>query len=164
VNSGIAEAVNELPAGIKSSREAIAETIENNVRQKIIKEHLVDPAYFEKMSILLATVIRERKTQALAYEEYLKKIEELSRMVMNTVRVDLPQQIKTPAQRALYHNLGEDAVVALQVHEEVIRIKKADFRGNQQKENEIKSAIYQILKKENEVERIFAIIKQQYEY
>jgi type I restriction enzyme R subunit len=164
VNSGIAEAVNELPAGIKSSREAIAETIENNVRQKIIKEHLVDPAYFEKMSILLATVIRERKTQALAYEEYLKKIEELSRMVMNTVRVDRPQQIKTPAQRALYHNLGEDAVVALQVHEEVIRIKKADFRGNQQKENEIKSAIYQILKKENEVERIFAIIKQQYEY
>ena len=164
VNSGIAEAVNELPAGIKSSREAIAETIENNVRQKIIKEHLVDPAYFEKMSILLATVIKERKTQAIAYEVYLKKIAELSKMVMNTVRVDLPQQIKTPAQRALYHNLENDEALALRVHEEVIRIKKADFRGNQQKENEIKSAIYQILKKENEVERIFAIIKQQYEY
>jgi type I restriction enzyme R subunit len=116
------------------------------------------------MSILLATVIKERKTQAIAYEVYLKKIAELSKMVMNTVRVDLPQQIKTPAQRALYHNLENDEALALRVHEEVIRIKKADFRGNQQKENEIKSAIYQILKKENEVERIFAIIKQQYEY
>jgi type I restriction enzyme R subunit len=164
VNSGIAEAVNKLPAGIRSSQEAIAETIENNVRQKIIKEHLVDPAYFEKMSKLLATVIRERKSQAIAYEEYLKRIAELSKMVMNTVRFGLPQEIKTPAQRALYHNLEEDTAIALQVHEEVLRIKKADFRGNQQKENEIKGVIYKILKDEKKVDKIFSIIKQQNEY
>jgi type I restriction enzyme R subunit len=83
---------------------------------------------------------------------------------MNTVRVDLPQEIKTPAQRALYHNLGEDTALALQVHEDILRIKKADFRGNQQKENEIKSVIYKVLKDEKKVEKIFSIIKQQNEY
>jgi type I restriction enzyme R subunit len=38
---------------IKTNEEAVAETIENNVRSKIIKEHLNDPAYYEKMSALL---------------------------------------------------------------------------------------------------------------
>src|SRR5262249_47091264 len=59
VKSGIAEAVNQLPEGIKSSKEAVAETIVNNVRQKIIKEHLIDPAYFEEMSRLLNSIIAE---------------------------------------------------------------------------------------------------------
>ncbi len=40
MKTGIAEAINRLPDGIKSSRAAIAETIENDVRSKIIKEHL----------------------------------------------------------------------------------------------------------------------------
>ncbi|MFZ4621872.1 MAG: type I restriction endonuclease subunit R, partial [Bacteroidota bacterium] len=164
LNSGIGKAIDGLPNGIRSSQEAIAETIENNVRQKIIKEHLVDPAYFDKMSVLLATIIRERKTKAIAYEEYLKKIAELAKQVMNTAREDLPGAISTPAQRALYNNLENDEAVALKVHEEVLRVKKADFRGNQQKENEIKGAIYQVLQNEEDVERIFEIIKRQQEY
>ena len=48
--------------------------------------------------------------------------------------------------------------------EAIKRVKKADFRGNPQKENEIKAAIYKILEDEKEVERIFPIIKQQNEY
>jgi len=43
-------------------------------------------------------------------------------------------------------------------------VKKADWKGNPQKENEIKAAIYNILKDVDEVERIFPIIKQQSEY
>jgi type I restriction enzyme R subunit len=43
VKSGIGEAINQLPAGIKGNRDAVAETIANNVRSKIIKEHLNDP-------------------------------------------------------------------------------------------------------------------------
>src|SRR5438093_3324114 len=50
VKTGIAQAINSLPGGLKSNQEAVAETIENNVRRKIIKEHLNDPAYYEKMS------------------------------------------------------------------------------------------------------------------
>ena len=43
------------------SRRAVAETIENNVRKKIIKEHLNDPAYFGKMLELLDEIIGQRR-------------------------------------------------------------------------------------------------------
>ena len=46
---------------MKGNKEAIAETIENNVSSKIIKEHLNDPAYFEAMSALLDEIIKARK-------------------------------------------------------------------------------------------------------
>src|SRR5439155_24949174 len=44
VKSGIADAINSLPGGIKGNNGAVAETIGNNVRSKMIKEHLNEPA------------------------------------------------------------------------------------------------------------------------
>ena len=164
VKSGIADAINSLPKGIKNNKEAVAETIENNVRVKIMKEHLIDPAYFEKMSKLLDEIIKERKANAVSYEEYLKRIDELSKRVSNVMRDDLPERIQTPAQRSLYNNLGKNEFLAIAVDEAIKRVKKADWRGNNQKENGIKEAILKILKDEDEVERIFPIIKQQNEY
>jgi len=164
VKTGIADTINSLPNRIKNNEEAVAETIENNVRAKIIKEHLIDPAYFEKMSKLLSEVIKERKANAISYEEYLKKIEKLAKGVENTARYDLPASIQTPAQRALYNNLDTNEAVAIAVDEAIKRVKKADWRGNLHKENEIKAEIYEILKDKDEVERIFPIIKQQNEY
>ena len=165
VKSGIAKAVNNLPQGIKSSTEAIAETIENNVRRKIIKEHLIDPAYFEEMSKLLNEIIKERKANAVSYEEYLKKIAALANKVSNPAQEDLPESIKkSNARRALYNNLDGDEELAVIMDEAVKYVKKADWRGNEAKEREIKKALYDILKDKNEVERIFPIIKQQNEY
>ncbi|MEI6414953.1 MAG: HsdR family type I site-specific deoxyribonuclease, partial [Pseudomonadota bacterium] len=43
--------------GILKTEEAVAETIENNVRKLIINESPVDPAYYEKMSKLLDALI-----------------------------------------------------------------------------------------------------------
>ena len=37
--SGIADAINSMPGGIRGSKQAVSETIENNVRSKIIKDH-----------------------------------------------------------------------------------------------------------------------------
>jgi type I restriction enzyme R subunit len=51
VKTGIANAINNLPDGLKANKEAVAETIENNVRSKIIKEHLNDPAYYSTITI-----------------------------------------------------------------------------------------------------------------
>jgi type I restriction enzyme R subunit len=164
VNSGIAAAITSLPKGIREDKEAVAEAIENNVRKKIIKEHLIDPAYFEEMSKLLNDVIKERKAKAISYEEYLHKIAELSKKVSNATRDDLPKEIETNAQRALYHNLGNNEALALQLDEAVKTVKKSDWRGNLPKENEIKAALLKILKDKDEVERIFSIIKQQGEY
>src|SRR5262249_54480242 len=40
VKTGIAKAIESQLGGLKGNRNAIAETIENNVRQRILKEHL----------------------------------------------------------------------------------------------------------------------------
>lgn len=153
-----------MPAGIRANKEAVAEAIINNVRKKIIKEHLIDPAYFEEMSKLLDAIIKERKANAISYEEYLRKIAELSKKVTQANRDDLPDEIKTGAQRALYNNTGKNKALALKLDAAIIKVKKADWRGNTPKENEIKQALNEILGNQDEVERLFAIIKQQNEY
>jgi type I restriction enzyme R subunit len=164
LNIGIADAIKNLPEGIRSSKEAVAETIENNVRVKIIKDHLSDPAYFEEMSKLLSEIVRERKANAVSYEEYLKKIAELAKRVMNLTRDDLPTGIRTNGQRALYNNLGKNEKLAILVDIAVRKSMRADWVGNIPSENEIKQAIFEVLKDKAEVERIFQIVKQQNEY
>lgn len=164
VSTGIAEAIKNLPEGIRSSQEAVAETIENNVRVKIIKDHLIDPAYFAEMSKLLSEIVRERKTNAIKYEEYLNKIAELAKRVTKVTRDDLPAQIKTNAQRALYNNLGKNEDLALKIDEAVRYSVRADFRGNVPAENLIKQAMYGVVRDKTEVERIFQIVKEQNEY
>ncbi len=164
INSGIADAIKNLPEGIRSSKEAVAETIANNVRVKIIKDHLIDPAYFNEMSRLLSEIVKERKANAVDYEEYLKKIDDLAKRVANVTRDDLPAGIKSNAQRALYRNLGKNEGLAISVDTAVRSSLRADWRGNTPSENEIKYAIYKVLTDKSEVERIFQIVKQQDEY
>src|SRR5439155_13216431 len=60
VKTGIAGAIAKQLGGLKGDNVAIAETIENNVRRTIIKEHLNDPAYYAKMSALLDEIIGQR--------------------------------------------------------------------------------------------------------
>ena len=67
VKSGITDVLNSLPKGIKGNQQAVAETIENNVRQKIIKEHLIDPAFFEEMSTLLNEIITWAAIRAIFF-------------------------------------------------------------------------------------------------
>lgn len=163
VNSGMNKVIESLPDGIKSSKEAVAETIENNVRTKIIKDHLIDPAYFSEMSTLLSEVVRERKANAVSYEEYLKKIAELANRVVNTGG-GLPDGIETNAQRALYNNLNKDKELAISVDSAIKSSRRAVWRGNIPAENLIKKAMYAVLDDTAEVERIFQIVKQQNDY
>lgn len=164
VKSGIADAVDSLPNGIKASKEAVSETIENNVRSKIIKDHLIDPAFFEEMSTLLNAIIKERKDNALSYEEYLKKIAELAKRVQDGKSESTPDNMNTPAKKVLYNNLEKNNDLALAVHENVIKYRPDGWRGNDAKEKVIKSKLYEVLKDVDEVERIFPIIVQQSEY
>ena len=183
VKTGIGDAINTLPNGIKNNKEAVAETIENNVRKKIIKEHLIDPAFFEDMSKLLLEIIKERKANAISYEEYLKKIAELVKKVNEGKSDETPDILKTPAQRALYNNLGKDENLAILIDKAVKISKRDDWRGNLAKEREIKASIYKELMAyskntnkditneppasyniKNKVEKIFKIIREQKEY
>jgi type I restriction enzyme R subunit len=116
------------------------------------------------MSKLLGAIIIELRQKKISYKEYLKKMAILASKVSNTKRDDLPDSIKTSAQRALYHNLNKDESLALEIDEAVKRVKQDGFRGNEIKERLIKKEIYEILKDEKEVERIFSIIKEQKDY
>ena len=164
VNSGISDAIGTLPQGIKSNQQAVAETIENNVRQKIIRDHLIDPAFFEEMSTLLTAIIHERKNQALSYSDYLKKIAELAKKVNEGKKDNVPEILTTQSQRALYNNLRNDVNLAMACDEAVQYSKQDNFRGDLVKERNIKKALYNVLNDEVEVERIFQIIVNQKEY
>ena len=119
VNTGIAAAIGRMPDGIRSNKAAIAETIENNVRSKIIKEHLNDPAFYDKMSTLLDEIIAARKAKAIEYEEYLKRIADLAKKVQAGQAEDTPKQVDTPGRRALYNNLHKDQDLALKIDDAV---------------------------------------------
>jgi type I restriction enzyme R subunit len=173
VKSGIADAINTLPPGIKANKDAVAETIANNVRSKIIKEHLNDPAYYDRMSKLLEEIIADLRAKRLDYKDYLKRIADLARRVQSGQSESTPKELKTPGMRAVYNNLtvsdglehaDSRLTLALSVDEAVRRVRPDDWRGHQAKENEIKRALLPLLADREEVERIFLIIKQQGEY
>lgn len=164
VKTGIAAAIESLPEGLKSSQEAIAETIENNVRSKIVKEQINDPAFFAKMSALLSEIIAARKDKALKYEEYLKKIAALVKMVEDGASSDIPSTLNSHGKRALYNNLGQNEELALELDAAVRKVRPDGWRGNSQKEKVIKRELYSILKNDEEVERVFSIIRNQKEY
>lgn len=164
VKTGIAEGIDSLPEGTRKTKEAVAEAIENNVRQKIIRDHLLDPAFFDEMSKLLTAIIHERKSGAIAYEEYLKKIADLVNTVAAGKTEDTPDSLNTPALRALYNNLDKDETKAILCDQAIRASRKDDWKGNLQKELEVKAALYTVLNDVQEVERIFPIIKEQSDY
>jgi type I restriction enzyme, R subunit len=164
VKTGIRDAINNQLGGIKGNVEAVAETIENNVRSKIIKEQLSDPVYYEKMSALLDEIIAARKAKALGYEAYLKRIADLAARVQTGQTEDTPKTLNSPGRRALYNNLGKNEPLALTIDEVVKKTRPDSWRGVLAREQVIKAALYGVLKDESEVERIFPIIKQQPEY
>lgn len=161
---GIDKAIGSLPGGLRGSKDAVAETIENNVRAKIIKERLTDPAFYDKMSKLLDEIITARKAKAIEYEKYLQEIAKLIGTVNAGQEGDRPAKIRTEGQRALYNNLGKDADLAVRIDEKIKQIRPADWRGVQAREQEIKAAIYDIVCDGEQTEAIFAIIFHQREY
>ncbi|MFB1478786.1 type I restriction endonuclease subunit R [Corallococcus sp. RDP092CA] len=164
VNTGIANAINSMPAGMRGNKNAVAETIENNVRRKITKEHLNDPAFYEKMSTLLDEVIKFRKERAEEYEEYLNRIAVLAKQVEAGTSDATPDKLDTPGKRALWSNLGQDEALALKLDETVKKVRPDGWRGVLAREQVIKAALYGVLQDVNEVERVFLIIKAQSEY
>jgi len=172
IRSGISDAITKKLGALKD-RESVAETIENNVRSKIVRDHLTDPAYFARMSTLLDEIIRKRKEQALDYEAYLKEIQALAIRVQEGKANDTPQELDTQGKRALFNNLaakgvaGSDAKpleLALKIDEAIKRVRPNAWRGHLPRENVVKQALWDILQDDVEVERMFQIIVAQPEY
>ena len=173
-------AVDALPEGIRKNPEAVAETIENNVRRLIIDEMAVNPRYYEKMSELLDALILQRKQGAIDYKAYLSRVVELTERISNPqTQVSYPSSINNAALQALFDNLQVrgptlsydaeplvdlKASKALAIDSAIRKVKKDGWRGNRVKEREVFRAIKLELDDENLAEQIFAIVKNQRDY
>ncbi|EJL3955515.1 HsdR family type I site-specific deoxyribonuclease [Vibrio cholerae] len=163
-----AEALDGLPKDMKKNPEAMAEAIENNVRKTIVDENPVNPKYYEQMSVLLDELIKQRRQQAISYQEYLEKVRELAKKVKypasNTSKA-YPDSMDTMAKRALYDNFGSDEVLVTKIDTAVRYTKKAEWLGDRFKEKEIARAIRQETAEYNvDVQAVMELVKAQKEY
>jgi type I restriction enzyme R subunit len=162
----------------KSSDEksGAAESIENNIRRKIVEKKTVNPKYYENMSEILEQLIKERNDSVISYKELLDKLIKLAKNVVTPKdNSHYPERIKNSgALQALYDLVDENEELAIKLHDAVLRSKMKGFREDQIKERRIKYALYNTLiesvigiddsSAEQQVEEIFNIVKQQVEY
>jgi type I restriction enzyme R subunit len=142
VERGPAEADAKLKAIMKTD-EAVAETIDNNVRKLIINETPVDPAYYDKMSKLLDALIALRRKGMVSYKEYLVKIATLAKeaTMPGGATGAYPSGLQSPAQRALYNNLNKDEALALAVDAAIKGSLQSDWKTNAMKTKRVRVAI-----------------------
>lgn len=162
-------AFEKLPENIKKNKEAMAETIENNLRKVIIEESPTNPIYYEKMSILLDELIKLRNEEAEAYEKYLEEIVKLAVKIQKPeTSKEYPSSINTQAKRALYDNLDRDEQCTIAMDSALIYGKHDDWEGTLSKEKHLKNKVVKpVLQEYDKVEKlepIFEVIKQQREY
>jgi len=152
--------------GKNKEQESAAEAIENNIRKKVVQKIVINPAYYSKMSEVLEQLILDRKRGVIAYKQLLARYLELAKNVsMPEENERYPESIrKSGAMRAFYDNCGENEEIAVRLHKAVMTSKMDGFRNNPTKENRIKRALYQILKDDDMVERLYKIVVEQEEY
>ena len=180
------KAIDALPDRMRKNNEAVAETIENNVRRLIIDQTPVNPKYYDRMSQVLDELIRRRKQDAIDYREYLSRIVELTKLIGGPgFDSSYPVSINTPALRSLYDNLPELSEVpirdpgepyctencgdpreieALDLDRAIRKVRKADWRGNRFKEREVFNTIISAVGEDQLANELFKIVKAQGEY
>ena len=161
------DALEKLPKTIIKNKEAMAETIENNLRKVIIEESPTNPIYFEKMSVLLDELIRLRNEEAEEYEVYLERIIELTKQVVQPhPPPNYPASLNTQAKRALFDNLDKNEPLALEIDKGIRSTKDDDWRGTHIKRKKVRIVIKKVLSKyditnKEDIDRIFELVSNQ---
>lgn len=161
------DAMDKLPDSIRKNKEAMAETIENNLRKVIIEESPSNPMYYEKMSVLLDELIKLRNQEATKYEEYLNRVVELTKKIVKPHKTaNYPTSLNTKAKRALYDNLEKNEELALALDEKIRTTKDDDWRGTHIKRKKVKIAVKQVLRKydiqdEEDIDMVFNLVTEQ---
>lgn len=158
------------------AQQNVAETIENNIRRKIVEKTPVNPKYYQKMSELFQTLIDERKNEVASYKEMLEKYANLVSDIEQPENNDIhPESIcSSLALCALYDNFTQNEEYALALHEAILNTKQDHFRGDLIKERQIKGGIYKVVCKYEsnltreeqmkKVEEIYFVAEKQEEY
>jgi type I restriction enzyme R subunit len=179
IETGIHDAIaQKLNQQGQLSKRAIAEGIINNIRKTIIREQLTDPKFYEQMSKLLDDLIALSRTEADAYEEFLRQAELLVRtMAEKQPGAGLPASLKGNFEATvLYNNLDSipassfryptpeeaRAELALRIDRAVREGAPAGWRGDEARERTVQNAVYPLLDRDRDAtEALFLIIKSQ---
>lgn len=161
-----AGAIDKLPEGIRKDPEAVAETIANNIRTLIIDERPLNPKYYDRMSELLDSILKERRQEALDYKSYLGKLlghaEKLGKKESET---EYPAWADNGARRALVDFFGSDGEFAERI-DSAVRLSKPDsWVGNPLKERVVKRAIRDAIPpKFDRLDDLFELVRARDEY
>jgi len=175
IHDAIARKLNEKG---KLSKNAIAEGIINNVRKTIIREQLTDPRFYELMSKLLDDLIQQSRTDAEAYETFLRNAEALvKRLAQKTPEDGVPAALYGKREATvIYNNLGsipastfrcptnddDKAALALQIDLAIRERAPAGWKGDQAREAQVLNALFPVLERDREAtQALFEIIKNQ---
>ena len=183
VETGIHDAIaGKLNEKGKLSRNAIAEGIINNVRKTIIREQLTDPRFYEQMSKLLDDLIKQSRTDAAAYEAFLRKAEALAKKLASkqtdhgapavlhgkreaTVIYNNLPRILALAPGAAEQPAGGEvglAELALAIDQVMRERAPAGWKGDQAREAQVLNALFPLLDRNREATlALFELVKNQ---
>jgi type I restriction enzyme R subunit len=137
-----AGAIDALPEGIRTNKDAVAETIINNVRKTIIDERALNPKYYDTMSSLLDALILQRRQEALDYKNFLERLLALATKVgKRESDTTYPDWATNGAQRALVDFGWDDDATPTRIDAVIIANKPHDWVGNRMKEKKVANAI-----------------------
>lgn len=169
----------------KLSRHAIAEGVINNVRKTIIRERLTDPRFYEQMSKLLGDLIRQSRSDAAAYEEFLRKAEDLvKRLAAKQPQDGVPAALHGNREATvIYNNLprilaagrpasmvaeprpddvDERVDLALEIDRTMRERAPAGWKGDQAREAQVLNALFPLLARDRGATlALFELVKNQ---
>lgn len=187
IKTGIHDAIaRKLNKKGKLSKNAIAEGIVNNVRKTIIRDQLTDPRFYAEMSKLLEDLIQQSRADVAAYEEFLRKAEDLvKRLAREKPDPDIPAVLHGNHEATvIYNNLpqilaagcdgaavtaepcpdhGDERVrLALEIDRVMRERAPAGWKGDQAREAQVLNAMFPILGRDREATlALFEIVKNQ---
>lgn len=189
IKTGIHDAIaQKLNQKGKLSRNAVAEGIINNVRQTIIRDQLTDPRFYEEMSKLLNDLIEQKRQDSKDYETFLKKAEELVRLMANGQHKNsVPSALQgKPEAIVIYNNLpdilaksqktsgvdepeapyGDKYVNLALTIDRVMREKApAGWRGDDTREKQVLNALFPVMQRDRDTTMaLFELIKNMRSY
>lgn len=163
-----ADALSFLPKGIRNDRNAVAETIINNVRKTIIDKNVLNPRYYEKMSNLLDAVIEQRNRDAVDYAEYLSQLLSVANQVGTGENNDeYPEWVTSPAKRALIDFGFTKDVDVQNIYEIIQSSKEHGWSENLMKQRALARSLKSRLPADyesSEVDRLVNLLKEHDEY
>ena len=175
IHDAIARKLNEKG---QLSKNAIAEGIINNVRKTIIRDRLTDPRFYEEMSKLLNDLIQQRRTDTLAYENFLQRAEDLVKRLAKKNSADGAPAVLygRPEAIVLFNNLasiptttfqcpkdeGEKAKLALEIDLTMREEAPAGWKGDDTREKQVLNVLFPIMARDRlATQAIFDIVKNQ---